>query len=59
MPGYFNKTPWVSEVKDKGEVEYFDSVSGKLLFTAPKGRSFAAFLKESKAHGWYVHDVER
>lgn len=46
------KTPWVSEVKDKGPVEYYDSVSGKLLFTAPKGRSFDEFLKESRAHGW-------
>jgi len=32
--------------------EYYDSNTGKLLFTAPVGRSFKDFLVESRAHGW-------
>lgn len=36
----------------EGEIEFFDSNTGKLLFTAPRGRSMKDFLKESKAHGW-------
>ena len=32
--------------------DYFDSVTGKPLFKAPVGRSFADFEKESRAHGW-------
>ena len=33
---------------------FHDSVSGRPLFTAPRGpgRDFAAFEAESKAHGW-------
>jgi hypothetical protein len=34
------------------ETTYYDSVSGKPLFVAPRGRSFADFLQESNAHGW-------
>lgn len=33
-------------------IEFYDSVSGKLLFTAPIGRSADEFVKESKVHGW-------
>ena len=50
--GYFLKKKWVPTVKDKGPVTYFDSVTGKPLFIAPRGRSFAAFLEESEHHGW-------
>ena len=39
-------------MKDKGEVTYYDSVTGKPLFIAPRGRTFAKFLAESEAHGW-------
>jgi len=31
---------------------FYDSVCGKPLFVAPRGRSFADFKKESIAHGW-------
>mmetsp|Transcript_9219 Transcript_9219/g.15728 ORF Transcript_9219/g.15728 Transcript_9219/m.15728 type:complete len:189 (-) Transcript_9219:398-964(-) len=31
---------------------FYDSVTGKPLFKAPKGRSWEDFNKESKAHGW-------
>jgi peptide methionine sulfoxide reductase MsrB len=34
------------------ETTYYDSVSGKPLFVAPRGRSFEEFKKESIAHGW-------
>lgn len=33
-------------------IEFYDSVTGKLLFTAPKGRSMENFLVESAKHGW-------
>jgi len=49
--GYAWKTKWISETKDKGEVDYCDSVTGKVLFTAPKGRSFAQFEAESRVRG--------
>ena len=49
--GYWKKTNFLSEVKD-GETTYYDSVSGKPLFVAPRGRSFDAFVKESASHGW-------
>lgn len=38
-----------------GEVElpikFYDSVTGKLLFTAPIGRTLEDFLLESQKHG--------
>lgn len=50
--GYWKETSWINDVKGKGPVEYYDSVSGKLLFTAPIGRTEEQFFKESAAHGW-------
>lgn len=53
--GYaFEKTNWVQDLKDSDqkEVTYYDSVSGKPLFVAPRGRSMEEFLEESKSHGW-------
>eukprot|EP00924_Labyrinthula_sp_SR-Ha-C_P000455 snap_masked-scaffold_103-processed-gene-0.13-mRNA-1 protein AED:0.04 eAED:0.04 QI:0/-1/0/1/-1/1/1/0/179 len=50
--GTFMTTEWHKDVKDKGPIEYYDSVTGKLLYTAPIGRSFDEFLEESKKHGW-------
>lgn len=35
-----------------GEITFYDSVSGKPLFIAPRGRTFKEFVKESTAHGW-------
>jgi peptide methionine sulfoxide reductase MsrB len=43
---------WWQNLDAKGENKFYDSVTGKLLFVAPKGRSFEDFLKESKEHGW-------
>jgi len=33
-------------------MEFYDSNTGKLLFTAPVGRTMDEFLVESSAHGW-------
>lgn len=33
-------------------VTFYDSVTGKPLFMAPKGRSVDEFIAESKVHGW-------
>lgn len=43
---------WEQELKEKGEVNFYDSVSGKPLFIVPRGRTVDEFLDESKAHGW-------
>uniref|UniRef100_A0A7S3Q0P8 Uncharacterized protein n=1 Tax=Chaetoceros debilis TaxID=122233 RepID=A0A7S3Q0P8_9STRA len=54
--GYWRSTRFLSEEPDETsenrEVDFFDSNTGKLLFTAPKGRSFEDFVKESTKHGW-------
>ena len=50
--GYWEKTKWLSQVNKDGVTTYYDSVTGKPLFIAPRGRSFDEFIKESKAHGW-------
>ncbi|KAA8492573.1 hypothetical protein FVE85_8080 [Porphyridium purpureum] len=50
--GYFLSTDWQKEVQGKQGVEYYDPVSGRLLFTAPVDRSYEDFLAESKKHGW-------
>lgn len=49
-----SKVTWLKEMKEKGDepTKYYDSVSGKHLYTAPIGRTFDQFLKESKKHGW-------
>merc|ERR1712224_973837 len=31
---------------------FYDSNTGNELFTAPEGRSFEQFVKESRVHGW-------
>ena len=46
---------WVSEIEgleEGAEVTYYDSVTGKPLFIAPRGRSMSEFMDESKHHGW-------
>ena len=51
--GYFMTTDWLDQIDTSGEpTTYYDPSSGKPLFQAPIGRSFDAFLRESKAHGW-------
>jgi hypothetical protein len=52
--GYFEgQRQFLDEAKQStGPIEFFDSNTGKLLFTAPLGRTMDDFLIESKAHGW-------
>ncbi len=54
--GYFLHTTFLSTVTADlpagGEITFYDSVTGKPLFVAPRGRTFADFVAESKAHGW-------
>jgi peptide methionine sulfoxide reductase MsrB len=51
--GYFEKTQFIKEAqKTSGTIDFYDSNTGKLLFTAPKGRTMEQFLVESRAHGW-------
>ena len=51
--GYWQTTDFLKSIQDSKEpVDFYDSVTGKLLFTAPVGRSMEDFLKESQSHGW-------
>lgn len=54
--GYWRTTDFLQSVKEaKPEelpVKFYDSVTGALLFEAPKGRSLEDFLQESASHGW-------
>jgi len=50
--GYFKRTTWLNDVPRDAPTEYFDSVTGKRLFTAPIGRTMDEFEKESAVHGW-------
>mmetsp|Transcript_28660 Transcript_28660/g.27461 ORF Transcript_28660/g.27461 Transcript_28660/m.27461 type:complete len:204 (+) Transcript_28660:68-679(+) len=50
--GYWEGTTFLAEADKTGETQFYDSVTGKLLYMAPRGRSFADFQAESKSHGW-------
>eukprot|EP00419_Tripos_fusus_P022490 CAMPEP_0172724134 /NCGR_PEP_ID=MMETSP1074-20121228/85227_1 /TAXON_ID=2916 /ORGANISM="Ceratium fusus, Strain PA161109" /LENGTH=203 /DNA_ID=CAMNT_0013550509 /DNA_START=29 /DNA_END=640 /DNA_ORIENTATION=- len=52
--GYFaSVSTYLKEIgAEDSEITYYDSVTGKPLFVAPRGRSMAAYKKESLAHGW-------
>ena len=50
--GAFQGTSWLPTVNHGRKVIYYDSVTGKPLFVAPRGRSFNEFIKESRHHGW-------
>lgn len=54
--GYAFQNPrtWLSTLEAAGdkEITYYDSVTGKPLFIAPRGRTTAQFVAESKQHGW-------
>jgi hypothetical protein len=51
--GSWEGTDFLKSLKDVTEpVEFYDSVTGVLLFTAPVGRTTEEFVKESKGHGW-------
>ena len=54
--GYAFQAPrtWLAYLASVGnaKITYYDAVTGKPLFVAPKGRSMAQFIAESKKHGW-------
>lgn len=51
--GYWQTTDFLKSLKDQAQpVEFYDSVTGVLLFTAPVGRTTEEFVKESQGHGW-------
>lgn len=55
--GYFKgKAAFLQEVEECKKMNkcmtFHDSNTGKLLYEAPKGRSWDDFLSESSAHGW-------
>ena len=51
---FTSKISWVEEMRKNKDQEmtYYDSVTGKPLFIAPRGRTTEEFIAESKAHGW-------
>lgn len=52
--GHFtsSETTYLTDVDRGSPQDYFDSVTGKKLFTAPRGRTFEQFEGESRSHGW-------
>eukprot|EP01032_Pedospumella_encystans_P012797 gene12796-14776_t len=50
--GYWETTDFLNQVDKNGEITFYDSVTGKPLFIAPRGRTFEDFKKESLNHGW-------
>jgi len=51
--GYWTSTNFLKEESQTtGIIKFYDSNSGKLLFEAPKGRTFERFISESESHGW-------
>ena len=49
---YYPNFSYILKVDKVGETNYYDSVTGKLLYMAPRGRTFEEFKAESKSHGW-------
>eukprot|EP01084_Bolivina_argentea_P203942 348237_1 len=50
--GYWKTTLFLKEIDKNKPITFYDSVSGKPLFIAPKGRTFKQFEEESNNHGW-------
>ena len=49
---FATNTQYMSDLLSGGEVTYYDSITSKPLFVAPRGRSMESFLEESRQHGW-------
>ena len=57
FPGSWESTQLPAEMANQSAVEnstivFYDSVTGKALFEAPKGRTWSDFHRESTVHGW-------
>ena len=51
--GYYAESKEFLQEMEKGEeITFYDSVTGKPLFIAPRGRTMEEFKKESRSHGW-------
>ena len=50
--GSWTGTSFLREVDRAGATTFYDSVTGRPLFVAPRGRSFEEWERESRAHGW-------
>lgn len=51
--GYWQTTDFLKNLdQEEKPIKFYDSVTGKLLFTAPIGRTMEDFVKESLSHGW-------
>jgi peptide methionine sulfoxide reductase MsrB len=50
--GYWESTPFLNEARISKDLTFYDSVTGKPLFVAPRQRSFEDFVHESRHHGW-------
>lgn len=51
--GYWRSTDFLkTESAASGEITFYDTMSGKPLFIAPRGRTFEEFVAESNKHGW-------
>mmetsp|Transcript_16410 Transcript_16410/g.37980 ORF Transcript_16410/g.37980 Transcript_16410/m.37980 type:complete len:217 (-) Transcript_16410:1154-1804(-) len=51
--GYWESTSFLKSIQgEDGPIKFYDSVTGAHLFTAPIGRSWEDFIKESRSHGW-------
>ena len=57
FPGSWESTKLPAEMANQSAVEnstimFYDSVTGRPLFEAPKGRTWSDFHRESTVHGW-------
>mmetsp|Transcript_14865 Transcript_14865/g.21931 ORF Transcript_14865/g.21931 Transcript_14865/m.21931 type:complete len:180 (-) Transcript_14865:96-635(-) len=51
--GYFLETNFLNDLKRvSSEMKFYDSITGRPLFIAPRGRSMDDFIIESRNEGW-------
>lgn len=50
--GSWEQTQFLTEEPGNRQMRFYDVASGKLLFVAPRGRTYSEFIKESTHHGW-------
>jgi hypothetical protein len=56
--GYWETTHFMAEIDGSSPTEFYDSNTGKLLFTAPLDRKWHEFLEESRQNGWLTFGDE-
>jgi len=50
--GYWQYTSFPMSEPESTPITFYDSVTRRPLFVAPRGRSYQEFIAESTAHGW-------